>query len=123
MTPKRKRFAQEYLIDCNATQAAIRAGYSARAAHVTGSRLLSNANVSKVLTKLMQKRDKVMELTAQEVIEGLRSEAHAKGEGTSHSARVAAWGHLAKAAGITGKHDHNVKSEIVVRAWSEELDG
>ena len=84
---------------------------------------MTNVDVSRRLTAARQKRSEAVELTAQEVIEGLRSEAHAKGEGTSHSARVAAWGHLAKAAGITGKHDHNVKSEIVVRAWSKELDG
>jgi phage terminase small subunit len=45
LTGKRLRFAQEYAIDHNATQAAIRAGYSARSAHTEGSRLLKNAEV------------------------------------------------------------------------------
>ena len=40
LTEKQKRFAEEYLLDLNATQAAIRAGYSAEAAIVQGSRLL-----------------------------------------------------------------------------------
>lgn len=46
LTPKQQRFVEEYLIDLNATQAAIRAGYSARTAQEQSSRLLSNAIVS-----------------------------------------------------------------------------
>nr|WP_282572345.1 terminase small subunit [Roseomonas acroporae] len=42
MTPRQRRFVAEYLTDLNATQAAIRAGYSADTANREGSRLLSN---------------------------------------------------------------------------------
>lgn len=49
LKPKRERFIDEYLIDFNATQAAIRAGYSPRSAKVTGSRLLSDANLQAAL--------------------------------------------------------------------------
>lgn len=45
LTAKQQRFADEYLIDCNATQAAIRAGYAPESAKVTGARLLTNANL------------------------------------------------------------------------------
>lgn len=45
MDDKRQRFAEEYLVDHNATQAAIRAGYSPRTAKQQGSRLLTNADV------------------------------------------------------------------------------
>lgn len=45
MTDKQKRFCEEYLIDLNATQAAIRAGYSPKAAKEQGARLLTNANI------------------------------------------------------------------------------
>jgi phage terminase small subunit len=45
LTPKQRRFVDEYIADLNATQAAIRAGYSRRTAKQQGSRLLSNANV------------------------------------------------------------------------------
>jgi phage terminase small subunit len=51
---RRTRFIDEYLIDFNATQAAIRAGYSPRSAHVTGSRLLSDAKVQEILTARRQ---------------------------------------------------------------------
>lgn len=46
LTPRQQRFVQEYLVDLNATQAAIRAGYSARSAYSTGERLLRNAEVA-----------------------------------------------------------------------------
>ena len=45
MTEKRKRFAEEYLFDFNATQAAIRAGYSERTAYSIGQRLLKDVEV------------------------------------------------------------------------------
>ena len=45
MTPKQTRFVQEYLIDLNATQAAIRAGYSKRTANEQGSQLLAKLNI------------------------------------------------------------------------------
>lgn len=45
MTAKQKRFADEYLLDLNATRAAIRAGYSKNSAKQIGSRLLTNDDV------------------------------------------------------------------------------
>lgn len=45
MTDNQKRFCEEYLIDLNGKQAAIRAGYSEKTAEVQASRLLSNAKV------------------------------------------------------------------------------
>ena len=42
LTPRQARFVDEYLIDLNATQAAIRAGYSAKTAQPQSSRLLSS---------------------------------------------------------------------------------
>lgn len=45
LTPKRKRFADEYLVDCNGTQAAIRAGYSEKSSGTTASKLLADPDV------------------------------------------------------------------------------
>lgn len=46
LTRKQQRFAEEYLVDLNATQAAIRAGYSAKTAEQQGPRLLGNVGVA-----------------------------------------------------------------------------
>ena len=51
MTPKEKRFVQEYLIDPNATQAAIKAGYSKATAKQQGSRLLTQPDVQEAVAE------------------------------------------------------------------------
>lgn len=51
LTDKQKRFCDEYLIDLNATQAAIRAGYSPKTAEQTASRLLRNVKVQEYIAK------------------------------------------------------------------------
>ena len=49
LIPKRRRFVEEFLIDLNATQAAIRAGYAESGAHTEGWRLLRNAEVAEAV--------------------------------------------------------------------------
>lgn len=58
MTPRQEKFCVEYLIDLNATQAAIRAGYSKRTAEALASRLLRNVNIRGRIKEL---QDKVFE--------------------------------------------------------------
>lgn len=77
LTAKQERFVQEYLVDLNATQAAIRAGYSARTADVQGVRLLGNVKVQAVIQESMQKRSKRTEITQDWVLEELRKVAAA----------------------------------------------
>ncbi|MEY8321977.1 terminase small subunit [Lachnospiraceae bacterium 46-61] len=55
MTEKQKRFCTEYLIDCNATQSAIRAGYSKKTAYSVGQRMLKNVEVKKYIDEQLQK--------------------------------------------------------------------
>jgi phage terminase small subunit len=50
LTPKQALFVREYLVDLNATQAAIRAGYAARTAHSSGPRLLANVAIAAAIT-------------------------------------------------------------------------
>lgn len=58
LNEKQQRFVDEYLIDLNGTQAAIRAGYSAKTADVQGSRLLANAKVQQAVSERMAERSK-----------------------------------------------------------------
>jgi phage terminase small subunit len=60
---KQKRFVEEYLVDLNATQAAVRAGYSPSSAHVTASRLLSKADVRHAIEATLSERFSVTKLT------------------------------------------------------------
>lgn len=96
MTPRQERFVSEYLIDLNATQAAIRAGYSTKTANEQGARLLANASVSQRVAAKARQHTAKAEITAQDVLQGLYLEATREGEGASHGARVSAWGLLGK---------------------------
>jgi phage terminase small subunit len=58
LTKKQKLFCEEYLIDLNATQAAIRAGYSPDTANEQGSRLLANVSVRAHIDKALAERSK-----------------------------------------------------------------
>lgn len=58
LSEQRQRFVEEYLIDLNGTQAAIRAGYSVKTAQEQASRLLSNVMVQEAISKAMAARSK-----------------------------------------------------------------
>ena len=58
MTKKQKRFVEEYLIDLNATQAAIRAGYSPETAYSIGSENLKKPEIRACIEKAMAERSK-----------------------------------------------------------------
>lgn len=68
LTPRQEKFVGEYLIDLNATQAAIRSGYSAKTATVTGSRLLANVNVAAAVEKGRAKMAKRAEIDQEWVL-------------------------------------------------------
>lgn len=107
ITPKQQRFVDEYLIDLNATQAAIRAGYSPKTANEQGARLLVNVSISAAIKEAQQERQKRTLVTQDDVIRGLLTEAEWQGEGSSHSARVSAWAHLGKHLNMfTDKIEH-----------------
>lgn len=65
---RQKRFISEYQKDLNATQAAIRSGYSKRSAHVTGTRLLKQARIAKVLTAHEEQRLSASDVQADRVL-------------------------------------------------------
>ena len=75
LTPKQARFVEEFLIDLNATQAAIRAGY----AHPTtqGPRLLDNVGVAAAIAAAQEKRSRRTEIDAAWVLTRLHDDATA----------------------------------------------
>lgn len=81
LTPKQKLFADEYLIDLNATRA-YKAAYKSvkkdETARTNGSRMLTNANVSKYIKEHMNERSKRTEITQDNVLKELATIAFAK---------------------------------------------
>lgn len=68
LTPKQQRFVDEYLIDLNATQAAIRAGYSAKTAQEQSARLLSKVIVQEAIAAAQAARSAETKITAADVL-------------------------------------------------------
>ena len=97
VTPRQAAFVGEYLIDLNASAAAVRAGYSQRRAQEIGYQLLHKPTVAEAIQKALAERSERVKLDADWVVCRLREEAEFTGEGSSPSARV-------KALELLGKH-------------------
>jgi phage terminase small subunit len=69
LSPKQEQFCREYLIDLNQTQAAIRAGYSAKTANEQSTRLLANVNIQARISELKKEREDRTEITADRVLQ------------------------------------------------------
>ena len=78
LTDKQQRFVDEYLIDLNATQAAIRAGYSAKTADQQGSRLLANVKIKQAVAEKQAQRSKRTGVNQDRVVLELAKVAFAK---------------------------------------------
>jgi phage terminase small subunit len=73
MTEKQKRFCDEYLIDLNATQAAIRAGYSKKTAQQMGTENLSKPVIKEFIEQRMAEKEKKLIADQDEVLKYLTS--------------------------------------------------
>ena len=78
LTEKQKRFVSEYLVDLNATQAAIRAGYSQKTADRIGAELLGKTWVAAEIQKEIKKREQRTNITQDRVLEELAAIAFAR---------------------------------------------
>jgi phage terminase small subunit len=72
LTPKQDMFVREYLIDLNATQAAIRAGYSAKTAAQIGEENLRKPDIAKAIQAGMDQRSQRTNITAEEVLANIK---------------------------------------------------
>ncbi len=76
LTEKQARFVAEYLIDLNATQAAIRAGYSEKTARAAGCRLLAHPDIAASVAEAQEERAERTELSQDWVITQLVENVH-----------------------------------------------
>lgn len=68
MTDKQRRFAEEYLVDLNATQAAIRAGYSGRTARSIGRENLTKPDIQQYISARQAEARARVEVTQEEIL-------------------------------------------------------
>lgn len=86
MNAKQKKFCDEYLIDCNATQAATRAGYSPKTAKQMGQRLLTFVDLKTYIEEQLERIHNEKTADAQEVLEYLT--AVMRGEHTEQTLQL-----------------------------------
>lgn len=72
LTPKQIRFCQEYMVDLNGTQAAIRAGYSEDSAAAIASQNLIKLNIKDYISELQKDAANSLKITKEKVIAGLK---------------------------------------------------
>jgi len=97
LNPRQERFIQEYLLDCNGRQAAIRAGYSSNGAAVQAGRLLTNPNVRAKVAAARAERAAEVKITQAQVLRMLLDTYKAATDANQHQAAV-------KAAELLGRH-------------------
>ena len=102
LTDKQKRFVAEYLVDLNATQAAIRAGYSKKTADRIGPELLGKTCVSEAIRVAMRDREKRTEITQDRVLNELGKVAFAKA--ADYTDATLKYSNKIRALELIGKH-------------------
>lgn len=122
LTPKQEAFVREYLIDQNATQAAIRAGYSADTAYSQGQRLLKNVEVAGAISKGQAKAAKRAEITVQSLAEELEEARALAIKEAQSSAAVAATMGKAKLFGL-GVENKRVSGSFQLITLTQEQIG
>lgn len=123
-TDKQTAFVREYLVDLNATQAAIRAGYSERTAYSVGQRLLKNVEIQRAVAAAQAKRARRVEIKAEDVLRGvIEVTTQARDSGDLKTAlkgyelqgkHLGMWTEKVKQE-VSGPDGGPVASEIVVR--------
>ena len=112
MTPKQRKFADEWLIDHNASRAYTAAGYTAKNGNVSrveGCKLLANPNIFSYTTDQQQKLANKMEITRERIAEEYARLAF------SDASRVMTWGPSGvelKDSTLLSEHDRRAVSEV-----------
>lgn len=97
LTDKQQKFCEEYLIDLNATQAAIRAGYSEKTAKEIGCENLTKPNIAEYISEKQKESSHRNAITADFVLNGIRDIAM---QGESETNRLKAFGMLGDFIGL-----------------------
>lgn len=120
LSAKQQAFINEYVVDKNATQAAIRAGYSEKTAKSQWQRLLTNVDLKQWIDKKLNKLAIKTELNAEAVIRWLHLNATTAYEAEQYNASVSARDKLGKHFGIYEEDNTQKKPEVNINTMTDE---
>lgn len=132
LTPKQQRFVEEYLIDRNATQAAIRAGYSQKTAYAIGNENLNKPEIAKAIREAIENLSERTRITQDRVLEEIASNAFKYASDLQesemkHSSKAKYLDMLCKCLGMYDKQDaraaeQEVEDDPLTKALKEEAE-
>jgi len=117
LTPKQQRFVEEYLIDLNATQAAIRAGYSEATAGQIGDQNLKKLQIAQVIKAALAERSQETKINAAWVLKkaaALAEKCEREGETYNPTAAIAALNLIAKHVDVDALASKKVDATVSV---------
>lgn len=123
MTPRQQRFIEEYSLSGNATQAAIAAGYCKHSAHVTGSRLLRNAKVWRVIEAKKRIAAERNEITRDYIVNELQTNHELARKDSNISGSNKALDQIADLLGFKVDKKHITHASDPIRELMEAIDG
>lgn len=123
LSDRQARFVDEYLLDANGTQAAIRAGYGAAGARVTAHRLLTNAAISSAIAARQQADATVLRVQRQDVIKGLLEAVYMAREQRNPAGMVAGLREIGKLMGLYAPERVKVAVDADQAAELRRLEG
>ena len=123
LSDRQARFVDEYLLDANGTQAAIRAGYGAAGARVTAHRLLTNAAISSAIAARQQVDATVLRVQRQDVIKGLLEAVYMAREQRNPAGMVAGLREIGKLMGFYAPERVKVAVDTDQAAELRRLEG
>ncbi len=114
LSGKQKAFAEEYLVDLNTTQAAIRAGYSSKTAYAIGHKLLKKAEIAVIIQKGKDERSKRTGVDQDYVLTGFMELHKTAKEADDLSNTARALENLGKHVGIYEKDNKQREQNITL---------
>ena len=121
MTPRQNHFVAEYVLTRNATQAAIKAGYSPRTARQTGSDLLSNPYIRSLVAEHEQAATQRLAVTRERVLAELEKAIDVAREQRNPAAMIAGWREIAKICGYYAPERQRVELSVDDARWDQVL--
>ena len=122
ISAKRLRFAEEYVLDANATAAAIRAGYSARSAHVTACRMLKDPVVKAAVAERQGEIAEELEISREKVMRGLLDAVEIARVQADPGAMVKAWSEIARMCGYYAPVKQRVDVSVSAKRMVDQFE-